>query len=500
VQGPQHQERIGRYRLLEEIASGGMAEIHLGSFQGAAGIEKLVAIKRIKAEHARDAEYIRMFLNEARIAATLHHPNLVQTYDSGCESGTYFLAMEYLRGQDTRRIVQALALAGREMPLEVAIAIAHGVATGLHYLHEKRDAAEQPLGLVHRDVSPANVFVTSAGVVKLVDFGIAKAVRRGNDTRAGILKGKVAYMSPEQCRIEPLDRRSDVFSLAIVLWELTVGRRLFDQGSDLEIMHAIDHADVPRPSRLVPRYPAGLEKIVEKGLARDREDRYRSAEELQIDLERFAHDNQLAITPRSLSSFVRSLFGENYRTIAALAPENGQAAVAAKPAARPPRFDRPPPSTRDIRQRPAHWTVTLSRRPVVQFTALSLFVAAGGIGGALLARRHRADPTPPAPESIVEPLPSQLSGTGPAVAPPPERREPVPAAAPAPPPPSAPPPTHLGRETAGKATDPPRRRGGAPRLRRTAEGADAPPAAGDATPEATDTLETWSPDSALLPR
>jgi serine/threonine protein kinase len=499
VQGPQRQERIGRYRLLEEIASGGMAEIHLGSFEGAAGIEKLVAIKRIKPEHARDADYIRMFLNEARIAATLHHPNVVQTYDSGCESGTYFLAMEYLRGQDTRRIVQALALVGREMPLEVAIAIAHGVATGLHYLHDKRDAAEQPLGLVHRDVSPANVFVTSNGVVKLVDFGIAKAVRRGNDTRAGILKGKVAYMSPEQCRTEPLDRRSDVFSLAIVLWELTVGRRLFDQGSDLEIMNAIDHVDVPRPSRLVPRYPAALEKIVEKGLARDRADRYRTAEEMQIDLERFAHDNQLAITPRTLSSFVRSLFGENYRTIAALAPENGQAAVSAKPVTQPRRFDRAP-APRDVRPRSAHWTVTLSRRPAVQFTALSLFIAAGGIGGALLARRHRAEASPPAPESIVEPLPSQLSGTGPTpAAPQPEQRVPAagPAAAPTPPPPPASPPTHLGQET-GKPIDPPRRRGGGSRLRRAAAGA--PQVEGDATPEATDALETWSPDSARLPR
>src|SRR5678809_1574046 len=137
-QGAQRQEKIGRYRLIEEIATGGMAEIHLGSFTGSEGIEKLVAIKRIKPDHARDAEYVRMFLNEARIAATLHHPNLFETYDSGCESGTYFLAMEYLRGQDTRRIIQALALAGREMPLDVAIAIVHGVATGLHYLHEKR--------------------------------------------------------------------------------------------------------------------------------------------------------------------------------------------------------------------------------------------------------------------------------------------------------------------------------------------------------------------------
>jgi serine/threonine protein kinase len=488
-QAAQHQERIGRYRLIEEIATGGMAEVHLGSFQGAAGIEKLVAIKRIKPEHARDADYVRMFLNEARIAATLHHPNLVQTYDSGCEDGTYFLAMEYLRGQDTRRIIQALALAGREMPLDVAVAIAHGAATGLHYLHEKRDAAEQALGLVHRDVSPANIVVTHDGVVKLVDFGIAKAVRRANDTRGGTLKGKIAYMSPEQCRTERLDRRSDIFSLAIVLWELTVGRRLFDQTSDLEIMRAIDAVEVPRPSRLVPRYPPDLERIVEKGLARDREQRYRTAEQMQIDLERFAHQRQLTITPRTLSSFVRSLFGNNYRTIAALAPENGKTPVSAARGARPPQRT-PSIRARKSRPREVHWTVTLSRRPAVQFSALSLFIAAGGVGGALLARRHRADSAPRPVESIVEPLPSQLQGTepppptptptqpGPAVVQPgPAAVQPAPAAV-QPAPAVSGPATRLGRDATKSPADSLRRReGGSQRLRPSRAPADGDEAA-----------------------
>jgi serine/threonine protein kinase len=485
-QGAQHQESIGRYRLIEEIATGGMAEVHLGSFQGAAGIEKLVAIKRIKPEHARDADYVRMFLNEARIAATLHHPNLVQTYDSGCEDGTYFLAMEYLRGQDTRRIIQALAVAGREMPLDVAIAIAHGAATGLHYLHEKRDAAEQALGLVHRDVSPANIVVTSDGVVKLVDFGIAKAVRRGNDTRGGALKGKIAYMSPEQCRSERLDRRSDIFSLAIVLWELTVGRRLFDQGSDLEIMRAIDAVEVPRPSRLVPRYPPDLERIVEKGLARDREQRYRTAEQMQIDLERFAHERQLTITPRRLSSFLRSLFGNNYRTIAALAPENGKTPLAAARGARPdnrtPSAPGGTPGTaqaRRSRSRQVHWTVTLSRRPAVQFSALSLFIAAGGVGGALLARRHSADSAPRPAEAMVEPLPSQLQGAGPPATTPPAQPGPA-VVQPGPAAVSGPVTPRLGRDATKSAADSLRRREGGPhRLRPSRAPADGDEAAAD---------------------
>jgi len=263
-------DRFGRYTLLKPIASGGMAEVHLASLQGAAGIQKLVAIKRILPEHARDAEFVAMFLNEARIAASLHHANVVQAYDFGSEDGRYFLTMEYLRGLDTRRIVQELGRTGRRMPLEIAIAIGIGAAAGLHYLHEKRDAAGQPLGLVHRDISPPNIFLTSDGIVKLVDFGIAKAVRRAGETRTGTVKGKVSYLSPEQCRCEPLDRRSDIFSLAIVLWELTIGRRLFLGTSDLEVMNAIDKVDAPRPSQMVSRYPRELERIITRGLTRDR--------------------------------------------------------------------------------------------------------------------------------------------------------------------------------------------------------------------------------------
>src|SRR5262249_37438422 len=154
----------------------------------------------------------------------------------------------------------------QQMPLEVAVAIGIGTAAELHYLHEKRDADGRPLGLVHRDVSPPNIFLTSDGTVKLVDFGIAKAALRAGETRTGTVKGKVIYLSPEQCRQEPLDRRTDVFSLAIVLWELTVGRRLYDQEGDLAIMNAITGRDTPAPSQLVRRYPRELERIVMKGL------------------------------------------------------------------------------------------------------------------------------------------------------------------------------------------------------------------------------------------
>jgi serine/threonine protein kinase len=190
-------ERLGRYTLVKRIASGGMAEIFLASTDaGSDGVEKLVAIKRILPEHVRNRDFLTMFMNEARIAATLRHPNVVRAYDFGSDNGAYYLAMEYLRGQDTRRIVQTLALSGKKLPLEISVAIAIGIAAGLHYVHEKCDQAGQPLGLVHRDVSPQNVFLTIGGDVKLVDFGVVKAVHRASNTLSGVIKGKVPYMSP----------------------------------------------------------------------------------------------------------------------------------------------------------------------------------------------------------------------------------------------------------------------------------------------------------------
>jgi serine/threonine protein kinase len=293
--------------LVERIASGGMAEIFRASTEGPDGAERTVAIKRILPERARNVEFMGMFLNEARIAATLHHPNVIEAYDFGSENGAYYLAMEYLRGQDTRRIVHGLAKSGQKLPLEIAIAAAIGIATGLHYVHERLDKNGNPLGLVHRDVSPQNIFLTTSGGVKLVDFGVAKAVHRVSDTLSGTIKGKVTYMSPEQVRADRLDRRSDIFSLSIVLWELTVGRRLFEGVSEAMVMNAIEKLDAPRPSQMAPRYPADLEAIVMKGLSRHRGQRYQSAEEMRADLEAFAREHKLDVSARRVAAFVRSL-------------------------------------------------------------------------------------------------------------------------------------------------------------------------------------------------
>jgi serine/threonine protein kinase len=394
-------ERFGRYTLLKPIASGGMAEIHLASFAGVAGVQKLVAIKRILPEYGRSAEFVSMFMNEARIAASLHHANVVQAYDFGCENGSYFLAMEYLRGQDIRRIVHHLWREGQSMPLEIAVAIGIGAAAGLHYLHDKRDADGRPLGLVHRDVSPPNIFLTSDGTVKLVDFGIAKAVHRAGETRTGTVKGKVTYLSPEQCRVERLDGRSDIFALAIVLWELTVGRRLYDQEGDLAIMNAITSRDAPPPSQMVPRYPRELERIVMKGLARDRNRRYQTAAELQDDLEAFARAERLPVGQGRVSSFVRSLPGASHLTVAALDSGTEIPPPPAQPAGQAKRggaLGR----TRMLRPRaltPAPIPAvraSRSRRLTAFVGAFCLIWAIGGLGALwLFAKRNRPETAAP---------------------------------------------------------------------------------------------------------
>ena len=300
-------ERFGKYEILRRIAVGGMAEIYLARAVGLEGFEKLVVLKRILPQYADNEEFVHMFLDEARVAATLHHSNVVQVYDIGSVDGQYFLSMEFLHGQDGRQLMKACATRHAPLPRQNALAIAIGVCAGLHYAHE-RIVDGRPLDLVHRDVSPQNVFVTYDGGIKLLDFGIARASSRLTETRGGTLKGKIAYMSPEQCGGFPLDRRSDIFAAAIILWEMTVGRRLFTGSSDFEILRKVKEEDAPAPSTVISDYPRALERIVMKGLARDREQRYATAEEMQIDLEDFARDQRLAVSPVHLGRFVRDLF------------------------------------------------------------------------------------------------------------------------------------------------------------------------------------------------
>ena len=302
-------QQLGRYHLLHKLATGGMAEIFLAKTSGIEGFEKIVVLKRILPHLGANETFVSMFLDEARVAANLEHPNIVNVYDIGKAGEDYFFTMAYLHGEDLSAVLRESARVGRGIPLALALHIVLGVCAGLHYAHEQVGLDGMPLGIVHRDVSTTNVMLTYDGAVKLLDFGIAKAATQSRMTQVGVRKGKAAYMSPEQCRAEPLDRRSDVFAIGILLWELTTMRGLFRAESELAVMNMIVNHDAPLPSSVVEGYPAQLEAIVTKALCRDRELRYPTARALQEDLEEFVREYRLGTTAGALAELMRGLFG-----------------------------------------------------------------------------------------------------------------------------------------------------------------------------------------------
>lgn len=306
VSGPA--DRLGRYELLRRLGSGGMAEVHLARAAGLEGFQKLVVLKRILPHLSADQEFVRMFLAEARLAAILDHSNVVQVFDIGKEGADYFFTMEYVYGENLQTILRAIRRKGDALPLELAVAIAIGAATGLHYAHDRVGFDGMPLQIVHRDVSPTNVMVTYDGCVKVADFGIAKVTSRTDVTQAGIRKGKVPYMSPEQCRAQPLDRRSDVYALGIVLYECATMGRLFDGDNEFGVMNRIVNGDVPLPSTKRQNFPKDLERIIMKALASDRDRRYASGAEMVADLERFARERKLRVSSSALGEFMHALF------------------------------------------------------------------------------------------------------------------------------------------------------------------------------------------------
>ena len=309
--GEQLPRRFGKYTLLRKVATGGMAELYLALHRSVAGFEKLVAVKRVLPHLAEDQAFVEMLLQEARVAAQLDHPNIAHIFDVGVHEGEYYIAMEFVHGEDLRSIVRQMKKKGvTSFPLEHTLAIVLGCCAGLAYAHEKKDLDGEPLHIVHRDVSPQNILVTFSGDVKLVDFGIAKVGAQIEDTGSGKLKGKIPYMSPEQARGEPLDQRSDIFSLGVILFELSTGRRLFRGRNQMETLRLITDSEYPRPRDLNPNLPEPLERIILKALAKDREQRYQSARQMQADLEAFVREHQLPVSPISLGQWMQSLFEE----------------------------------------------------------------------------------------------------------------------------------------------------------------------------------------------
>jgi serine/threonine-protein kinase len=285
-----------------------MASVHLARMDGPGGFQKWVAIKRIHPHLVEDDQFVDMFLDEARIAAGINHANVAQVFDLGKDDNTYWIAMEYLHGEPLREVMRRAEEKGQRISPEIAARVCADAAEGLHAAHELRGKNGQLLGLVHRDVTPHNLFVTYDGYTKVVDFGIAKVADRLASTRAGTLKGKLAYMSPEQVQGKEVDRTTDIFALGVVLWELTTNQRLFRMDTDLDTLEKVQACNVPPPSTIVRGYPQELEAVVLKALAKRKQDRYQTAREFSRALQGYLMRSGAFVGPEEVAQFVRGVF------------------------------------------------------------------------------------------------------------------------------------------------------------------------------------------------
>lgn len=305
---------FGSYKLLERISVGGMAEVFRAiTARADLDIQHLVAIKRILPNIAEDDEFIRMFLDEAKLAAQLHHANIAQIEQIGQLEGVHYIVLEHVHGRDLKSVFERLRYRNEPMPVAQACIIAMKVCEGLDYAHNKHDQSGAELGLVHRDVSPQNVLVSFEGEVKLIDFGIAKATSKGGGTtQAGVLKGKLGYLSPEQVRGLPVDRRTDVFACGIVLYEMLTGERLFAGGSDFSTLEKVRNVDIDPPTVHNPKLPRELEQIVLRALAVDPAERYQHAIDLHDALQDLVYTTGAFCSRKELSAWMKSLFAKDY--------------------------------------------------------------------------------------------------------------------------------------------------------------------------------------------
>ncbi len=305
---------FGRYALLQRIAAGGMAELFLARQKGLEGFEKLCAIKRILPSKSDDPRFVALFLEEARLAARLSHPNIAQIYDLGIEGGSYYLAMEFVSGENLGTLQRRALQLGKAMPLPLALKIASDVCEGLYYAHEMKDPLGRAMRVVHCDISPQNILVSYDGTVKLVDFGIARAMAPGSGGAEALeLRGKASYMAPEQITGDPLDGTTDLFALGIVLYELIASRRLFARADDEAVMRAVLEDPIPPLRHFAPGASPRLERAVERALSRRRSDRYTDARALQKDLVEALADQGGLPTAAALQAFMGELFGESLR-------------------------------------------------------------------------------------------------------------------------------------------------------------------------------------------
>lgn len=304
-------ERFGKYVLLEKLAAGGMAEVYLAKSIGANGVSKFLAIKRILPQFSDNEEFIDMFKEEAKIAVNLNHGNVVSIYDFGVEKGQFFLVMEYVEGRNLRQIINELKKKTVHFSIEQVVYMIKEVAAGLDHAHRCIDGSTgKPLNITHRDMSPQNIMVSFEGEVKIIDFGIAKAETQLEATKAGTLKGKFGYMSPEQAEGQPIDMRTDIFSLGIVLWELLANDRLFTSTSEAGILRKIRDCQIPPIRKVNPSVHPELERIVVKALAKDKNLRYQTSSALHRDLNRFINTQYPEFSPQDFSVFIKNTFSE----------------------------------------------------------------------------------------------------------------------------------------------------------------------------------------------
>lgn len=301
---------LGRYQILARLATGGMAEVYLARHGELSGFKTLVVLKKVLPHLAENPSFIAMFLDEARIASLLDHPNIVRISEVGRVGDEYFLAMELVQGKPLWTLLQHSETVKETLDHKLAALVASQAAAGLQHAHELKDQTGTSLGLVHRDISPQNILISFEGSVKLIDFGVARAMGRLNETASGKMKGKVAYMAPEQTRGEDVDARADLFSLGVVLWEMVTGRRLFRRDGEFATMRAVLEDSIDPPSRIAP-VPSDLDYIVMRALSRDRARRYQSAEEMRIDLDQFVFKSGGAST-RDLATTMKRWFAVDY--------------------------------------------------------------------------------------------------------------------------------------------------------------------------------------------
>ena len=303
-------EPFGRYLLIHKLATGGMGEVLLARQSGPGGFDRFVAVKRLLPHLAEDGQFVQMFLDEAKLAAMLTHPNICQIHEFGCNDGSYYLAMEYLSGEALSAILERAKEQDKPVGHGIAAYIVAHACEGLHYAHERTDDDGKPLQLVHRDVSPSNIFITFDGNVKLLDFGIAKAANRITHTVAGSIKGKFGYIAPEAYQGAPLDRRTDLFSMGVVLWELLTHKRLYKREAEYLVGKAIVEEPPPDPRTVDPTIPAALAEIALRALAKKPDDRYQSALEMRRALTAFLRTLPEEVDSTSVVALMESLFGE----------------------------------------------------------------------------------------------------------------------------------------------------------------------------------------------